>query len=71
MAATQATTLATAAVDRVYNAGGGTSLQGYCSLQRHFRDVHVATQHRMVSTGLAQLAGAMALVEDHPGSPQL
>ena len=71
MAATQATTLAAAAVDRLYNAGGGTSLQGHCSLQRYFRDVHVATQHRMVSTGLAQLAGAMALMEDHPGSPQL
>ena len=71
LAATQATTLAAAAVDKLYNAGGGTSLQGHCSLQRHFRDVHVATQHRMVSTGLLQLSGAMALVEDHPGSPQL
>lgn len=71
LAATQATTLAAQCVDRLYNAGGGTSLQGHCSLQRHFRDVHVATQHRMVSTGMAQLAGAMALVEDHPGSPQL
>ncbi|MEM0952734.1 MAG: acyl-CoA dehydrogenase family protein [Pseudomonadota bacterium] len=71
LAATQATSLAAAAVDRLYNAGGGTSLQGHCSLQRHFRDVHVATQHRMVSTGLLQLSGAMALIEDHPGSPQL
>ncbi len=71
LAATQSTTLAAAAVDKLYNAGGGTSLQGHCSLQRHFRDVHVATQHRMVSTGLLQLGGAMALVEDHPGSPQL
>ncbi|MEE4660359.1 MAG: acyl-CoA dehydrogenase family protein [Halieaceae bacterium] len=71
LAATQATQLAAAAVDRLYNAGGGTSLQGHCSLQRHFRDVHVATQHRMVSTGLTQLAGAMALVDEHPGSPQL
>ncbi len=71
LAATQSTTLAAAAVDRLYNAGGGTSLQGHCSLQRHFRDIHVATQHRMVSTGLVQLAGAMALVEDHPGAAQL
>ncbi len=71
LAATQSTMLAAAAVDKLYNAGGGTSLQGHCSLQRHFRDVHVATQHRMVSTGLLQLGGAMALVEDHPGSPQL
>ncbi len=71
LAATQSTMLAAAAVDKLYNAGGGTSLQGYCSLQRHFRDVHVATQHRMVSSGLLQLGGAMALLEDHPGSPQL
>jgi alkylation response protein AidB-like acyl-CoA dehydrogenase len=71
LAATQATLLAAATVDRLYNAGGGSSLQGDCSLQRHFRDVHVATQHRMLSTGLQQLAGAMRLVEDHPGSPQL
>ena len=71
LAATQATSLAAQCVDRLYNAGGGSSVQGDCSLQRHFRDIHVATQHRMLSTGLLQLAGAMRLVDDHPGSGQL
>ncbi|MEM7017082.1 MAG: acyl-CoA dehydrogenase family protein, partial [Pseudomonadota bacterium] len=49
LAASQSTIMSAAAVDKLYNAAGGTALQGYCSLQRHFRDIHTATQHRMVS----------------------
>jgi alkylation response protein AidB-like acyl-CoA dehydrogenase len=67
MAATQSTLMCAEAVDIVYNAGGGTSLQGNCSLQRHFRDIHAATQHRMVSLQAFQMAGAVRLMGDVPG----
>jgi len=71
MAATQATHMAASAVDILYHAGGGTSLQGYCPLQRHFRDVHVATQHRMLSSGLLQQAAAIRLAGRSGGLSQL
>lgn len=65
LAASQATIMATAAVDKLYNAAGGTALQGHCSLQRHFRDIHAATQHRMVSPEMLRLAGSVRL-DDRP-----
>ncbi len=71
MAATQATFMCTEAVDKLYDAGGGTSVQGHCSLQRHFRDIHTATQHRMVGPGALQLAGNIKLTDKAPGATQL
>ena len=55
------------AVDRLYNAAGGSALQGDCSLQKHFRDIHAATQHRMVSPEMLRLAGAVRLDDEPAG----
>jgi alkylation response protein AidB-like acyl-CoA dehydrogenase len=60
-----ATTFATHAcaetVDRMYNLGGGTSVYRRSPLQRIFRDVHVATQHMMVSPATFELTGRLLL----------
>ncbi|MEM7077725.1 MAG: acyl-CoA dehydrogenase family protein [Pseudomonadota bacterium] len=61
LAASQATALCSEAVDRLYNAGGGTSLQGHCRLQKQFRDIHAATQHRMVSREVLRMAAGVKL----------
>jgi alkylation response protein AidB-like acyl-CoA dehydrogenase len=57
LAATHATSSAAQVVDRMYNAGGGTSVYTTSLLQRQFRDVHVATQHLMVSPATYELVG--------------
>lgn len=48
-------------VDRMYNVGGGTSVYRRSSLQRIFRDVHVATQHMMVAPAIYELTGRLLL----------
>jgi alkylation response protein AidB-like acyl-CoA dehydrogenase len=57
LAACHATTSAARAVDIAYGGVGATSIYSASPLQRHFRDVHVATQHVMVSPTLQELAG--------------
>lgn len=66
LAASQSTIMCADAVDILYNAAGGTALQGHCSLQKHFRDIHAATQHRMVSPELLRLSAAARLTDDAP-----
>ncbi len=61
IAASHATTEAAAAVDLVYEAAGASAVYSKNPLQRHFRDVHVATQHAMVSPTSAILAGRVLL----------
>jgi len=60
-----ATTFATHAcaevVDRMYNLAGGSSVYRSSPLQRIFRDVHVATQHMMVSPATLELTGRLLL----------
>ncbi|MFI7596573.1 acyl-CoA dehydrogenase family protein [Actinoplanes sp. NPDC049681] len=56
-----ATRNAARAVDLVYNAAGGTAVYDSSPLQRHFRDVHVATQHAMVSGDVTETVGAVLL----------
>ncbi|MBT4492758.1 MAG: hypothetical protein HOC70_05885 [Gammaproteobacteria bacterium] len=68
LAVSQATIMCARAVDKLYNAAGGTALQGHCSLQRHFRDIHAATQHRMVSPEVLRLAAAARLTENESGA---
>jgi len=63
LAASRATIMCAEAVDLLYKAAGGTALQGDCSLQRHFRDIHAATQHRMVSPELLRLSAAARLTD--------
>ena len=50
-----------AAVDRMYHAGGGSSIHEAHPLQRVFRDVHVATQHAMVAERTYEPLDRMAL----------
>jgi alkylation response protein AidB-like acyl-CoA dehydrogenase len=61
MAATHGALTSAAVVDTAYNLGGGTSVYESSPLQRCFRNVHVATQHMIVSPPTLQLAGRVLL----------
>jgi hypothetical protein len=45
----------------MYELGGGTSVFRTSVLQRIFRDVHVTTQHMMVSHSTLELTGRLLL----------
>lgn len=57
MAASHATRASAAAVDRAYEAAGGSAIYTKNPLQRHHRDIHTVTQHVMVSPSARKLAG--------------
>ena len=57
LAATHATLASAKAVDRMYEAGGGTAIYAHSPLQRMFRDAHVVTQHMMVAPATLELIG--------------
>lgn len=59
MAATFATHEAAQVVDVAYNIGGGSSIWESVPLQRIFRDVHVATQHGIISPQTMEMVGRM------------
>lgn len=61
MAACHAVAESARAVDLAYEAGGGSSIYSASPLARCFRDVHVATQHVMVSSTSATMAGKALL----------
>ncbi len=61
LATTHATHTCAQVVDLMYHLGGGSSVYRTSPLQRIFRDVHVATQHMMVSTGTLELTGRLLL----------
>lgn len=61
LATTHAVQACAEAVDRMYNLGGGSSVYRRSPLQRIFRDVHVATQHMMVSPATLELTGRLLL----------
>lgn len=61
LAATHAARSAAAVVDRVYHLCGGASIWDANPLSRHFRDVHVMTQHVMVSPSTLKPIGRIAL----------
>ena len=61
LATTHAVKSAMRAIDLMYTLGGGTSVYKTSPLQRHFRDVHVATQHMMVSDATYELTGRLFL----------
>lgn len=61
LATTHAVRNATRGVDLMYNLGGGTSVYRTSRLQKHFRDIHVATQHIMVGPGTMEVAGRLFL----------
>ncbi len=49
------------ATRKMYELGGGTSVYNTSPLQRHFRDIHVATQHIMVGADVYDLTGRLFL----------
>jgi alkylation response protein AidB-like acyl-CoA dehydrogenase len=61
LATTHATRAAADAVDLMYHLAGGTSVYRSSPLQRIFRDIHVATQHMMVSPATLELTGRLLL----------
>ena len=61
LACTQAAMNAGQAVDLMFEAGGATSVYTSSSLERCFRDVHVAMQHIAVSSTSLELAGRVIL----------
>ena len=61
LATTHATRSAAETVDLMYHLAGGSSVYRRSPLQRIFRDVHVATQHMMVSTSTLELTGRLLL----------
>lgn len=66
LAATHAARSCARAVDLMYEAGGGSAIYSENPLQRHFRDVHVVTQHIMVSGGFLETAGKQLLGQEVP-----
>ena len=61
LAAVNATHKSVAAVDRLYELGGGSSIYENNVLQRCFRDVHVSTQHIMVAQPIYEVCGKIEL----------
>lgn len=61
LATTFATHESAAIVDRMHALAGGSSVYQSSPLQRCLRDVHVATQHMMVSESTYELAGRLLL----------
>ena len=61
LAATNAMRRSAEAVDRCYEAAGGSAIWSSSPLQRCFRDVHVATQHGMVAPRTFEPLGRMVL----------
>ncbi|HME72696.1 MAG TPA: acyl-CoA dehydrogenase family protein [Myxococcota bacterium] len=68
LAATHATLSAAKAVHQMYQAAGSTSIYDMSPLQRHFRDVHVVTQHMAVAPATLELAGRILLGLDTDAS---
>lgn len=61
LAASHAVKSSAQAIDLMYGLGGGSSVYRRSSLQRYFRDVHVATQHMMVGDSTYELIGRLLL----------
>lgn len=61
LATTNAVLRSVEAVDAMYTLAGGTSVYETSNLQRHFRDIHVATQHVMVAQSTLETIGRLYL----------
>jgi alkylation response protein AidB-like acyl-CoA dehydrogenase len=61
LATTHAVRAAAEAVDLMYDLAGGTAVYRRSPLSRIFRDIHVATQHVMVSPSTLELTGRLLL----------
>lgn len=61
LAATQAATQAAQAIDLMYHVAGTSAIWAYNPLQRYFRDVHVVTQHAILSLPIYEMTGRVFL----------
>ncbi len=61
MAASHAMAESAMVVDEAYSLAGGSAIYSSSSLQRRFRDIHVATQHMLVGPSVWELAGRLLL----------
>jgi alkylation response protein AidB-like acyl-CoA dehydrogenase len=61
LATTHAVRASAEAVDLMYHLAGGTAVYRRSPLSRIFRDIHVATQHVMVSPSTLELTGRLLL----------
>ena len=61
LSTTHAVMASTKVVDAAYNLAGGVSVYQSSNLQRHFRDVHVASQHIMVAPSTLETTGRLFL----------
>lgn len=59
LATTHAVMTCASVVDDMYNLAGGASVYRNSPLQRHFRDIHVATQHIMVAPSTLETIGSL------------
>jgi len=59
LATTHAVIKSAQVVDVMYNLGGGSAVYEKSRLQRHFRDIHVATSHIMVAPTTLETAGRL------------
>ena len=61
LATTHALKESVSVVDAMYTLAGGTSVYESSPLQRQFRDIHVVTQHIMVSPSVMETVGRLYL----------
>jgi alkylation response protein AidB-like acyl-CoA dehydrogenase len=61
---THAVMSAAEVIDSLYTLAGGSSVYLKSPIQRHFRDVHVATQHMMVNEATLELVGRIQLGQE-------
>ena len=64
LAALHATSAAREAVDAIYHASGGAAVYVRNRQERHFRDIHVLTQHIMVSPRASKLVARVLMRMD-------
>ena len=69
LAAAQAASASSQAVDLLYNAAGGTAIYEHNLLERCFRDVHATTAHVGISSANFEISGRVLLGLD-PGTPR-
>jgi alkylation response protein AidB-like acyl-CoA dehydrogenase len=61
LSATHAMRAAIEVVNAMYTLAGGSAVYESCPLQRHLRDVHVASQHITVGAGTLETVGQLLL----------
>ncbi len=69
LASCHAAASAAEAIDRLYTAAGTSSIFSTHPLQRHWRDIHTATQHIQIAQGNYESMGRLRLTGESRGAP--